>query len=151
MNTQPFSQTCQMTELCCEHLSVRCISLYLLAMVCTSFRVNPHSVVDWRQRNYFLETGTKSVAEMTATGLSRTTNKSVNKHSTINQTAQMIELCCEYLSAPYISLYVVIMPGTHFKVNRYSIVVWMSRNSLFERAGNLAFKQLHSNPQLLSL
>ena len=42
-NTQPFSQTGQMIELCCEYLSVRCIWLYVIIMSRTSFRVNPHS------------------------------------------------------------------------------------------------------------
>ena len=45
MNTQPFSQTGQMIELCCEYLSVRCIWLYVIIMSRTSFRVNPHSIV----------------------------------------------------------------------------------------------------------
>ena len=45
MNTQPFSQTGQMTELCCEYLSVRCIWLYVIIMSRTSFGVNPHSIV----------------------------------------------------------------------------------------------------------
>ena len=44
-NTQPFSQTGQMIELCCEYLSVRCIWLYVLIMSRTRFRVNPHSIV----------------------------------------------------------------------------------------------------------
>ena len=42
MNTQPFSQTGQMIELCCEYLSVLCIWLYVIIMLRTSFRVNPH-------------------------------------------------------------------------------------------------------------
>ena len=45
MNTQPFSQTGQMIELCCEYLSARCIWLYVIIMSRTSFRVNPHSIV----------------------------------------------------------------------------------------------------------
>ena len=45
LSTQPFSQTGQMIELCCEHLSVRCIWLYVIIMSRTSFRVNPHSIV----------------------------------------------------------------------------------------------------------
>ena len=45
MNTQPFSQTGQMIELCYEYLSVWCIWLYVLIMSRTRFRVNPHSIV----------------------------------------------------------------------------------------------------------
>ena len=44
----------------------------------------------------------------------------------------MIELCCEYLSVRCIRLYVLVMPCTHFRVNPYSIVTLMSRNSLLE-------------------
>ena len=44
-NTQPFSQTVEMIELCCEYLSVRCIWLYVVIISRTSFRVNPHSIV----------------------------------------------------------------------------------------------------------
>ena len=44
-NIQPFSQTGQMIELCCEFLSVQCIWLYVIIMSRTSFRVNPHSIV----------------------------------------------------------------------------------------------------------
>ena len=46
-NTQPFSQTGQMIELCSEYLSVWCIWLYVLVMSCISFRVNPHSDSDF--------------------------------------------------------------------------------------------------------
>ena len=39
------NQTGQMTELCCEFLSVRFIWLYLIIMSRAKFRVNPHSIV----------------------------------------------------------------------------------------------------------
>ena len=42
-NTHPSGQTGQMIELCSEYLSVRCIWLYVLVMLRTRFRVNPHS------------------------------------------------------------------------------------------------------------
>ena len=44
-NTQPFSQTDQISELCCEHLSVRCIWLYVIVMSSMSLRLNLHSIV----------------------------------------------------------------------------------------------------------
>ena len=50
-NTQPFGQTGQMIELCCEYLSVRCIWLYVFIMSRTSLRVNLHSTVAWMTRN----------------------------------------------------------------------------------------------------
>ena len=56
-NTQPFSQTGQMIEQCCEYLSVRCISLYVFIMSRTSLRLNPHSTVAWISRNSLLEAG----------------------------------------------------------------------------------------------
>ena len=39
-NTQPFSLTGQIIELCCEYLSVRCIWLYVLIISSKHFRVN---------------------------------------------------------------------------------------------------------------
>ena len=39
-----------MVELCCEHLSVRCIWLYVIIMSRTSFRVNLHSIVRLRAK-----------------------------------------------------------------------------------------------------
>ena len=42
--TQAFSQTGQMTDLCCDYLSVRCIWLYVI-MSRTSFRVNLQDIV----------------------------------------------------------------------------------------------------------
>ena len=56
---QRFCQTGQITELCCEYLSARCIWLYLL-MSRTRFRVNPHSIVAWMSKNPLLEAGAKS-------------------------------------------------------------------------------------------
>ena len=40
-----------MTELCSEYLSVWCIWLYVIIMSCTSFRVNPHSIVCLNVKN----------------------------------------------------------------------------------------------------
>ena len=45
MNSQPFSQTGQMIELCYEYLSARCIWLYVIITSRTSFRANLHSIV----------------------------------------------------------------------------------------------------------
>ena len=42
MNTQAFSQMCQMIELCCEYLSVQWIWLYVLIMSRMHFTVNLH-------------------------------------------------------------------------------------------------------------
>ena len=50
-------QTGWTIELSCEHLSARCIWLCILVMLCTRFIVNPHSIVGWMARNFFLETG----------------------------------------------------------------------------------------------
>ena len=44
-NTQPFSQTGQMIELCCKYLSIWCIWLYVIFASHTGFRVNLHSIV----------------------------------------------------------------------------------------------------------
>ena len=50
----------------------------------------------------------------------------------LTKLAQMIELCCEYLSIECIWLNVLIMSITHFRVNPHFTVAWMSRNSLLE-------------------
>ena len=44
-----------MIELCFEYLSVRCIWQYVLVMLRTSFRLNPHSIVAWMSCAYFEE------------------------------------------------------------------------------------------------
>ena len=72
MNTQPFSRTGQMIELCFVHLSVWCIWLYVLIMSQTRFKVNPQSIVAWLSRNSLLETGVKSKFWVTATRLEST-------------------------------------------------------------------------------
>ena len=72
-----------MIRLCSEYLSVRCIWLYLLFMLRTRFRVNPHSIVAWMSRKPLLEGGEKSPGEMIATGLEPRTALFLNEHSTI--------------------------------------------------------------------
>ena len=76
-NTQPFGQTGQMIELCCEYLPVRCIWLYVF------IRVNPHSTVAWMPRNSLLERDAISEDEVTAKGLEPRTTYFLNEHSTI--------------------------------------------------------------------
>ena len=43
--------------------------LYVLVMLRTRFRVNPHSIVTWMSRNSLFEAALKSETEVTATGL----------------------------------------------------------------------------------
>ena len=57
---QLFGQIGEMTEQCCEYLSVRHIWLYVLIMSRAHFRVNPHSIVAWVSRNSLLKTDTIS-------------------------------------------------------------------------------------------
>ena len=54
---------------CCGYLSVRYISLDLLMMSRTPFRVNPHSIVARFSRNSLPEVGAKSELLVTTTGL----------------------------------------------------------------------------------
>ena len=68
-NTQPFNQTGQMIELCCDYLSVLCIWLYVLFMLRRRFIVNPHSIVAWISRYFFLKRGAISEVKVTSTGL----------------------------------------------------------------------------------
>ena len=55
MNTQPFSQTRKMIELCCEYLSVRCICLYVITMSRVSFEVNLHFIVCLNVKELFAQ------------------------------------------------------------------------------------------------
>ena len=119
MKTQPFSQTGQMIELCCDFLSVRCIWLYVIIMSLTGFRVNPHSLPQclgtlcWKQVTY---RGLSESSEI------QTNNHLVRKWTLNRQNGQIIELCCEYLSVSCISLYVIILSRTSFRVNPHSVV-----------------------------
>ena len=65
----------------------------------------------------------------------------------------MIELCCEYLSVWCIDcVFLSYHNITYmFRVNRYSIIAWMSRNSLLETSAILNFRwlQWESNPDRL--
>ena len=49
-----------------------------------------------------------------------------------NQTDQIIELYCKYLSVWYVWLNVLIMSRMRFKVNLHSKVAWISRKSLLK-------------------
>ena len=68
-NSQLFSKTVQITELCCEYLSVRYICLYILVMSPMRFKVNAQFIVAWMSRNSLLEVGTKYEVKVAATGL----------------------------------------------------------------------------------
>ena len=46
----------EITELCCEYLSVWCIWLCVINMSHTRFRVNLHSVIVWMSKSSLLET-----------------------------------------------------------------------------------------------
>ena len=50
LNHSTLSQTGKMTEPWCEYFTVRCIWLYVIIMLRTRFRVNPHSNVAWMSR-----------------------------------------------------------------------------------------------------
>ena len=72
-----------MLELCSEYFSVRCISMYILVMPRTPFRVNSHFIFALMSRNSLLEAGAKCEDEVTATWLKPTTTLFLNEHSTI--------------------------------------------------------------------
>ena len=59
-NTQPFSETGQMIELCWEYSSVRSIWHYVFVMWYTNFKVNRHSIVAWMWGNSLLKVAAKS-------------------------------------------------------------------------------------------
>ena len=94
-NTQPFSQTGQMIELCRKFLSVRCIWLYVLIMSRTCFWVNLISIVAWMSRKSLLEKD--NIWRLSDRSGIRNHNHLVhNRTLNVSQTRQMIELCCEF-------------------------------------------------------
>ena len=132
MNTRPFGQTDQKTELCYEYLSVLCISLHVIIISCTHFRVNAHSIFAWLSRNSLLKTGWHLNFKWLKQDLNPQPLSSKTNTQQFAQTDQRIEVCCEYLSVQCICIYFIIMWNRHFRVNSYSMFSWMSRNSLFE-------------------
>ena len=133
MNTQPFSQTGQIIELYCEYLSVRHISLYVIIMTRTDFRLNPHSILVWMSRKFLLQRDTKF--EVTATGNEPTTVYFINEQSPIKLNWPNDWALLWVLILRCIWLYFIIMSLTCFIVNPHSIFAWTSRNSLL-RAGS---------------
>ena len=146
-----------MIELCCEYLSVRCIWLYVLVTSRMRFRVNPHFIVALPECQ---ETPCSKQArnlkfkwlqlDLTPQPLSSKTNT-----QPFNQTGQMVELCCEYLSVRCIWLHVLVMSRTRFTVNPHFIIALpeCQETPCSKQARNLKFKwlQLDSTPQPLSL
>ena len=82
-NTQPFSQTGQKIELRCEHLSLRCIWLY----VTYEFRVNPHSLVSLNVRELLPQSSCDVWSSNQING-TRTHNHLVHK-GTLNHLAKL--------------------------------------------------------------
>ena len=124
-NTQSFSQTGQMTELCCEHLFLQYIWLYVY--VTYVFQSESTTYIHLNVKEHLAQNRSKNLK-------TRTQNHLVCKQ-TLNHLAKlanMIRLCCEYLSVRCIWLFVLIMSSTRFRVNPHSIFTWLLRNSLLE-------------------
>ena len=81
-NTQRFSKTGQMIELCCEYLSVRCIWLYVIIMSRTSFRVNPHSIVCLNVKE-LLARSRRHIWRLSDSNVIRTDNHLVRKRTSL--------------------------------------------------------------------
>ena len=97
-----------MIKLSCEYLPVRCISLYVIIMSRTSFRVNPHTIFCLNVKELLVR------SRCHVWTLSDSTQQ-------FGQTDQMVELFCEYLSVRCIWRYVIIMSRTSFRVNPHPI------------------------------
>ena len=120
MNTQPFSQTGKMIELCCEYLSVRCNWLYVIIMSSTRFRVNLHSIVAWISRNSLLQQGVPWHSEC------RFTLKGIR-----DQLASLAKWLSVYLQTKWLQVPTPLLP---FK---------FQISCLFWARSSLTFRQLH--------
>ena len=83
----------------------------------------------------------------------RTSNQLVRKQTMKHFTKLYKKnLCFEYLSVPYIWLYVVVISCKDFRVNQHSIFAKISRNYFLKKVGDLKFKwtQRDWNPKPLS-
>ena len=120
MNTQPFSQTDQMIELCSEYLSVRCIWLYVLGMFKELHARSSRDILrfKWLQLDLNPEPlGSKMNTQP------------------FGQAGLIIELCSEYLSVRCIWLYLFVMSLTRFQsestlyscMNVKEILAWSRR------------------------
>ena len=96
-------------------------------------RMNPHSIVCLNVKELLAQSRRHIWSLSDSNGI-RTQNHLVCKQ-TLNHLAKlanMIRLCCEYLSVRCIWLFVLIMSSTRFRVNPHSIFTRLLRNSLLE-------------------
>ena len=136
MNTQPFSQTDQMIELCSEYLSVRCIWLYVLGISRTRFQSEyTHSsslnVKELHARS------SRDILRFKWLQLDLNPEPLGSKMNTqpFGQAGLIIELCSEYLSVRCIWLYLFVMSLTRFQsestlyssMNVKEILAWSRR------------------------
>ena len=129
-NTEPFIKNCQMIELCCEYLSVRCIWVCVIIMFESEYTV--YSLAECQGTPYSKEARYLNLnweqGEPNPQPVSMLRNT-----EPFSETGQMIELCYEYLPVRYIWLYILILWGTNFRVNPHS-VIWMNVKELLARS-----------------
>ena len=88
-NTQPFTETGQLIELSCEHLSVRYIWLHVIIMSRTSFRVYQHSILYLNSKE-LLARSRGHIWSLNESNESRTQNHLVSKR-TLNDLAKLVK------------------------------------------------------------
>ena len=117
-----------MIELCCEHLSVRCIWLYIIIMSRMSFRVDPHPIVCLNVKE-LLARSRRHIWSLSNSNEIRTHNHVVRKQ-TLNHLAKLAKWLSYVVSTlRCIWMYFIIMSRTSFRVNPHSIVL-VSHESL---------------------
>ena len=133
MNTQPFSQTGQMIELCDEYLPVRCIWLYVIIMLHTSFRVNAHSIVCLNVKK-LLAWGRCHIWSLSDSNEIWTHNHLVRK-GTLNNLVKLAKwLSCVVSTYLYVAFDCKLL-SCYIQVSEWIPTLqfaWMSRNSLLE-------------------
>ena len=111
-----------MIELCCEYLSVWCIWRYVIIMLCTKFRVNPHSIVCLNVRE-LLAWSRRYIWSLSDSNEIRTHNQLVCKR-TLNHLSKLAKWLSCVVSTYQCGVFdcVIIMSGMSFRVNLHSIV-----------------------------
>ena len=122
-----------MIELCCEYLSVWCIWLYVLVMSRTRFRVNPHySCLNVKE---LLAQSRCKIWSLSDNNWTWTQNHLVHKR-TLNHLAKLAKwlsyFWSTYLYGAFDWMFLSCHVCTRFRVIPHSLVVWMSRNSLYQ-------------------
>ena len=131
-NTQPFSQTDQMIEWCCDYLSVQLILLYVIIMSRASFRMNPHSIA-WLNVKELLARIRCQICLKESNDI-RSHNHFV-RQGTINHLAKVAKWLSCLLSTYLYGAFDIMLLSCHVRVSEWTntlLFAWMPGNSLLQ-------------------